>query len=166
VRVLLLLVIAMGCGGGDGDEADARPGADARRPIDAAETAEIDAAGPDPVDAAAPVDAVAPVDARADARPVMIEAVPCDGAVIAVELTTSVTSYFPAAMTIQVGEVIRFAPSDPHDVMAGTPAAPEPTWFAIAGNDPQCVRFDEVGVFPFFCTAHPSSMVSAVTVEP
>jgi plastocyanin len=164
VRVLLMVVIAVGCGGGDGAEPDARAAVDARRPSDAEETEEVDAAVP--VDAEVPVDAAAPVDARADARPVMIEAVPCEGAVIAVELTTSVTSYFPAAMTIGVGEVIRFAPTDPHDVMAGTPAAPEPTWFAIAGNDPQCVRFDEVGVFPFFCTAHPSSMVSAVTVEP
>jgi plastocyanin len=161
-----LFVVLTACGGAGG-AADAAGEADAGRADGAVEdAAEVD--GPVPADAdahdAPAMDAALPPDAPPDAMPVQIAVVPCASAMIAVEVSTSVTDYFPSTMTIQLGEVIRFAPNDPHDVMAGTPAAPQPTWFAVAGNDPQCLRFDEPGAFPFFCTAHPSSMTGSVTV--
>lgn len=100
-----------------------------------------------------------------DGTPANIVMVPCAGSAIAVTIFTSKSDYYPEAVSIQGGEIVRFQPLNPHDVVAGTFAAPE-AWFTVQGNTVGCVRFDESGVFPFYCTAHPFSMTGSVTVVP
>lgn len=118
-------------------------------------------------DAHPQVDAMldAPQDAAVDGTPANIVMVPCAGSSIAVTIFTSKSDYYPEVVSIRVGEIVEYQPLNPHDVVAGTFAAPQ-TWFMVRGNTIGCVRFDEVGEFPFFCTAHPFSMTGRVTVEP
>ena len=75
------------------------------------------------------------------------------------------SDFSPEHVTVHAGDIVRFQPLNPHDVRAGTYAAPE-TWFFVPGNVVGCVRFDQPGVFDFYCNAHPFSMTGTVTVIP
>jgi plastocyanin len=94
--------------------------------------------------------------------PAAIVEVPCT--VFVDTVRTSKSDFAPARLAIAIGDVVRFAPINPHDAVAGTFAAPQP-WFAVQGNTEGCYRFDEAGEFPFFCTAHPFTMQGAITVR-
>ncbi len=166
-RALPFLILAA-CG----DDPAATP--DAPMPRDAAtidaatiDAATIDAAGPDarPPDGSVP-DAMLPdgsVDAASPDASVPSWEVPCAGATIAATITTSKSDFAPEHVTIPAGAIVRFQPLNPHDATAGTFASPEP-WFRIDGNTTGCVRFDEPGTYPFFCSAHPFSMTGEITV--
>ncbi len=135
-------------------------------PVDGCEHV-VDARPDAHVHADAASDANEASDAPADAPgvPANIVNVSCTGAAIAVTVRTSKSDFYPEAPTIHVGDIIEFEPLNPHDVVAGTFAVPQ-AWFMVQGNTVGCVRFDEAGQFPFFCSAHPFSMIGTVTVTP
>jgi len=154
VRWLFLVIVA--CGDNLVGTRDAPAS-----PDDAASDAVTDVATdatPDAPDAM--TDALA--DAPDDARPSSVVVVPCTSFVAVVETTAA--SFTPTAISIHVGDVIRFAPSSPHDVRSGTPASPEDR-FTVDGGAPRCLRFDEAGTFPFYCQVHPT-MTGSVLVAP
>lgn len=167
---VLFAAIAAGCGR---DAADVDAAVDGPA-IDAGDDGpDLDAVANDAIafDAAVPpgdgadADAGAAIDSGIDGPPVVSWDVPCAGAVIARDVFTSKSDFSPEQLAIHVGEVVRFQPQNPHDVRAGTLAVPE-TWFFIGSNAVGCVRFDQPGVFDFYCNAHPFSMTGTVTVTP
>jgi hypothetical protein len=91
-----------------------------------------------------------------DGPPSSVVEVACAGATIAETVVTAGNSYSPDAVTIDVGDVVRFNPGATHDVNGGSHFR-----VGIAGD--ACFRFDEAGVFPFFCTPH--QFTGMVTVQ-
>jgi plastocyanin len=88
-----------------------------------------------------------------------VEVVPCAGLNPVATIQTSGLAYTPASVTIAVGDVISYQPSGNHDMVSddgafdtGSPGAPA------------CLQFNQAGMYPYFCSVHPS-MVGTVTVQ-
>jgi plastocyanin len=91
--------------------------------------------------------------------PSSVQEVPCDGAEIAETITNDgFTAFDPADTTINVDEIIEFAPDGPHTFTS------DDGLFDTGSNETVCFRFTEAGEFPFHCSNH-SAMVGTVTVE-
>jgi plastocyanin len=157
----LLLVVICACGtprvAGDAAVRDAP----ARDDASAASDVLVDAASADAAFDAPPDAALVVTDAAPDAPPALIVLVACPVTSHATVITSG-QSFSPQQTTITVGQIVRFEPSSSHDVVSGTQAAPTTT-FRADGGVPRCYRFDEAGVFPFFCSIHPN-MTGAITV--
>lgn len=139
-----------------------------------AEPPQFDSEPPPPdalVDAEPPpdalVDAVPPFDATPvpDAEPAEVEVVDCLTVTPDATITTSAGAYIPVNTTIILGQVIRFDPSGfAHDMDAGTPAAPLPDLFDTPVGQVVCLRFNDSGNYPFFCSVH--DFTGSVLVSP
>lgn len=72
-----------------------------------------------------------------------------------------ITTPFPEGTTIKVNQIVKLAPTSPHDVTSGRPGAADKKFGAQSG-EVRCYRFTEAGTFPYHCSAHPSMQGSIV----
>lgn len=108
-----------------------------------------------------------PASQLVDARNSSVAVLACDGVTPVVRIMTRTTGglgFEPAQPTIHVGEVIEFAPSSFHDMVSGTPASRDGLFDSGDPGEKSCLRFEEAGSFPFFCSVH-NSMRGTVTVD-
>ncbi|MEZ4369099.1 MAG: hypothetical protein R2939_22870 [Kofleriaceae bacterium] len=85
----------------------------------------------------------------ADAAPVAAaEEINCP-ATVAADVGVAAGQYDPSAVTVAPGEVVRFTTSVEHSARAV-----DATLFDIPFGVTACVRFNQVGTYGFYCTAH------------
>ena len=136
MRLALLAVAILGCGGNEDPKT-----ADAPRQIDA----RIVDAGPD-----------APPDAPTDVR-----VVNCAGSSPAKTVTAedNTDAYMPAATTITVNQVVQFEMPPTHNVV---PVASDPG-LTVGFNQTKCLQFTATGTFNFKCAPH--GFTGSITVN-
>lgn len=92
-----------------------------------------------------------------------IEEVTCPGtpaATITNPASPSDYRYVPNAVTISVGEVVKFELTNSHDVAPNTGA---PTELRVGFGGTKCFMFKEAGTYPFYCTPH--GFTGTITVQ-
>lgn len=141
----LLTTLLFACGGGDDHE---HCHTEDCLPPDAPAS---DAPAPD-----APTDPDAPPQGA-------VQVVACDGAAIAADVITVGSSYDPSSVSIVAGEIVRFSFGGSHDAQSGVAGQPTSDFYIDFG-DSACVRFNEAGSYPFFCTLH--HFTGEITVSP
>jgi plastocyanin len=107
-------------------------------------------------------------DAAETGAPAVVE-VDCDTVTPDATVSIAGLAFDPVATSITAGQVVQWTNADtvPHTVTAGTPVTPDPDLFDsgnLSPDDDVCLRFDDAGVFPYYCTVHPM-MMATVTVE-
>jgi plastocyanin len=107
-------------------------------------------------------------DAPEAGAPAVVE-VDCDTVTPDATVSIAGLAFDPVATSVAAGQVVQWTNADtvPHTVTAGTPLAPEPELFDsgnLSPDDDVCLRFDDAGVFPYYCTVHPM-MAGSVTVQ-
>jgi plastocyanin len=136
-------------------------------PVDA--TLDPDAAVPDaaPIDAAVadagPPDAAAPDASPPDASTSAVDLIACTGVTPDATIGTTGSAYVPTTTTITAGQIIKFIPTGTHDMVSGVPPTPDGT-FQTPLATTACLRFNQVGTYPFFCSVH--EFTGSVTVNP
>jgi len=126
----LLALVLLGCGGDENGAKDAT---------------NID--GP-PRDAA--------IDAPPDA-PTAVRRVDCPSAPDAT-VTTASFQFTPASVSINVGDIVKFAPENIHRVVPHATKPTDPGMSSGATGEIRCLQFTETGEFNYQCGPHPSMM--------
>ncbi len=89
--------------------------------------------------------------------------VTCDGTEAAEVETTGGFRFSPNAVTITVGQVVKFTSGSTHNVIPG--AAPTDSGLSLpAFGATGCLKFTAAGMFKYRCQPH-SSMTGTVTVN-
>ncbi len=84
------------------------------------------------------------------------------------QIESSIQNFMLEELTVEVGAIIDWANLDSasHTTTAGSPGNVTGQWDSgsLSQGDSFSFTFDEVGVFPYFCEVHPSTMQAIVTV--
>lgn len=77
-------------------------------------------------------------------------------------VNTNDTSYMPSATTIAVGGIVKFVMSTFHDA-GPNPIATSDPGLVVGFGATKCLKFNSVGTFGFFCSAH--AFAGTITVN-
>lgn len=91
-----------------------------------------------------------------------VMSVTCDGSEVAEVETTGGFRFSPDAVTITVGQVVKFTNASNHSVVPG--AAPTDSGLRAGFGTSTCLQFTTAGTFNYKCNPH-SSMTGSVTVN-
>ena len=91
-----------------------------------------------------------------------VMSVTCDDTEAAEVETTGGFRFAPQAVTITVGQVVKFTNSAQHSVVPG--ASPTDPGMQAGFNKSTCLKFTEAGTFNYKCSPH-SSMTGTITVN-
>jgi hypothetical protein len=170
MRSLSLLLVgfaalAMACGGDDDDgTADASTSADAPS-ADAPLAVDANPSAPDANPSAPDATTTPDASTTPDAKPGSVLEVSCTGLTIAVDITTSGTSFVltPNA-PIPLNGAARITPGANHNALSGANRTQDGL-FAVLQNQSKCFQFTEPGAFQFYCSRH-NPMEATITVNP
>jgi len=101
-------------------------------------------------------------DATPDAPPVPVTALSSCPASVAATIEDSPTAFIPNAVTIGVGDVVRFDITAEHFVLPNTLVPTDPE-LRVARGETKCFRFDVPGTYGFLCGVH--SFTGTITVQ-
>ena len=91
-----------------------------------------------------------------------VMSVTCDDTEAAEVETTGGFRFAPQAVTITVGQVVKFTNNAQHSVVPG--ASPTDPGMQAGFNKSTCLKFTEAGTFNYKCNPH-SSMTGTITVN-
>lgn len=94
--------------------------------------------------------------------PATVMSVTCDGTEVEEVETTGGFRFSPMAVTISVGDVVKFTNSSQHSVVPG--ASPTDPGMTATFNTSTCLKFTAAGTFNYKCNPH-SSMTGTITVN-
>ncbi len=105
-----------------------------------------------------------PVDSMpaGDAPPATVMTVTCDGTEVEEIETTGGFRFSPMAVTISVGDVVKFTNASNHSLVPG--ASPTDSGLRGGFGVSTCLKFTAAGTFNFKCNPH-SSMTGSITVN-
>ena len=99
----------------------------------------------------------------ADSTQQAVQAVTCPGSPDATVTSSNTSSvYAPAATTVPVGGIVKFAMASTHNVAPNTLVNTDPG-LSVGFGETKCLKFNKAGTFGFFCTAH--SFTGTITVQ-
>jgi plastocyanin len=101
-------------------------------------------------------------DPTPDAPPVPVTALSSCPADVAATIMDSPSAFVPNAVTIGVGDVVRFEITVEHFVLPNTLVPTDPA-LTIGRGETKCFRFDVPGTYGFLCGVH--SFTGTITVE-
>jgi plastocyanin len=98
----------------------------------------------------------AAIDAPPDA-PTAVRRVTCPSTPDATVMTSSFM-FAPASVSINVNEIVKFAPENIHRVVPHATKPTDPGLNSGATGEVRCLQFTQVGEFNYQCGPHPSMM--------